>query len=85
MRFLTVGLGGDVDALLASLAPDVVVTSEAVASSVPPSGRSWRGRATRFLPTSGRDWRRPVLRALRDQRRAGGAHAHRGRMAGGPS
>lgn len=28
MRFLTVGMGGDVDALLAALSPDIVVTSD---------------------------------------------------------
>jgi len=53
-RFLTVGMGGDVDALLAALAPDVVVTSDgggiARAALRPVVGAD---RAARFLANLG--------------------------------
>jgi RNA polymerase sigma-70 factor, ECF subfamily len=50
MRFLTVGLGGDVDALLASLAPNIAVTSDG-GGIVHAAMRTVRGpaRAARFL------------------------------------
>ena len=83
-RFMTVGIGGDIDALLAALAPDVVVTSDgggvARAAIRPVVGPD---RVARFLANLGtRIGRRPARGAVRDQRAAGRGREHPRRVVG---